>query len=133
LIGLGPSSISRYHQGYVQNITATGEYEKAVFAGHLPATRGIEFSRDDVATGWLIERLMCDFEFSVGELVRQFGDCSQPLLAKATRLAQREPDKLRLEGDRFIVPTAQRPLVRTIAARFDQYLQRGTLRHSVAV
>jgi oxygen-independent coproporphyrinogen-3 oxidase len=133
LIGLGPSSISRYRQGYVQNITATGEYEKAVFAGQLPVSRGIEFSRDDLATAWLIERLMCDFEFSAEELVRRFGDCGQSLLTMAARLASGEPDKLLLEDNRFIVPPAQRPLVRTIAARFDQYLQRGTPRHSVAV
>lgn len=133
LIGLGPSSISRYRQGYVQNITATGDYVKAVFSGHLPVARGIEFSRDDVATAWLIERLMCDFEFSAEELVGQFGDCGQSLLVKATRLANGEPDKLLLEDDKFIVPPAQRPLVRTIAARFDKYLQRGSPRHSVAV
>jgi oxygen-independent coproporphyrinogen-3 oxidase len=133
LIGLGPSSISRYRQGYVQNITATGEYEKAVFAGRLPVSRGIEFSRDDLATAWLIERLMCDFEFSAEELVQRFGDCGQSLLAKATRLAREEPEKLLLDDDRFIMPPTQRPLVRTIAARFDQYLQRGALRHSVAV
>ncbi|RUV73245.1 MAG: oxygen-independent coproporphyrinogen III oxidase [Mesorhizobium sp.] len=133
LIGMGPSSISRYRQGYAQNIIAAGEYEKAVHAGRLPVSRGIEFSRDDVATAWLIERLMCDFEFSVEELVQQFGDCGQSLLAEAARLARGEPDKLLLENDRFIVPAGQRPLVRTIAARFDRYLHRGTARHSAAV
>jgi oxygen-independent coproporphyrinogen-3 oxidase len=133
LIGLGPSSISRYRQGYTQNVTATGEYQKAVLAGYLPVSRGIEFSDDDVATGWLIERLMCYFEFSVEELVRQFGANGQSLLVKAIQIAQEEPDLLKQEEDRFVVPSAQRPLVRTIAARFDKYRHSGVSRHSVAV
>ncbi|RWL19278.1 MAG: coproporphyrinogen III oxidase, partial [Mesorhizobium sp.] len=58
LIGLGPSSISRYRQGHAQNIVATGEYQKAVNAGELAVARGIEFSVEDEARGWVIERLM---------------------------------------------------------------------------
>lgn len=133
LIGLGPSSISRFRQGHAQNVPATGTYEKTVLSGSLPIARGIEFSHEDAATGWLIERLMCDFAFTVDELIGRFGESAQPLLAQAIRLSKTEPEKLLLDRDRFIVPESQRPVVRTVAARFDRYLQSGTAMHSSAV
>ncbi|AZO71759.1 MAG: oxygen-independent coproporphyrinogen III oxidase [Mesorhizobium sp.] len=134
LIGLGPSSISRYRQGYAQNIVATGEYERAVNSGKLAIARGIEFSVDDQARGWVIERLMCNFAFSAIELVERFGNVGQRILCEASRLAIGDAGRLlRLEAENFVVPEASRPLVRTVAAKFDKYLRSGTARHSAAV
>ncbi|RRH91044.1 oxygen-independent coproporphyrinogen III oxidase [Mesorhizobium tamadayense] len=134
LIGLGPSAISRYRQGYSQNIVATGEYEKAVNSGQLATARGIELSVDDQARAWVIERLMCNFLFSGVELVERFGAVGQTLLCEASRLAISGAGQLlRLEGENFVVPAESRPLVRTVAAKFDKYLSNGTGRHSIAV
>jgi len=134
LIGLGPSSISRYRQGHAQNIVATGEYEKAVDSGQLAIARGIEFSVDDLARGWIIERLMCNFMFSAVDLVERFGAVGQTLLCEASRLAiSCAGQLLRLDGENFVVPQESRPLVRTVAAKFDKYLSNGTGRHSLAV
>ncbi|MEI9412225.1 oxygen-independent coproporphyrinogen III oxidase [Mesorhizobium salmacidum] len=132
LIGFGPSSISRYKQGYAQNIVATGEYEKVVDGRRLATARGVELSLDDQARAWIIERLMCDFSFPAIELVECFGDVGQGLLLQASRLGNVGSGLLRLQGDDFVVPVECRPLVRTIAAKFDKYLQAGTARHSVA-
>lgn len=131
LIGLGPSSISRYCNGYAQNIVATGDYERSVLAGRLPIARGIEIDLADAAAGWLIERLMCDFAFSTGELLRRFGTEGRALLATAAGL--RDSGRLRREGDRFVVPVEHRPLVRIVAAAFDRYLQVHAGRYSRAV
>ncbi|MDX8525984.1 oxygen-independent coproporphyrinogen III oxidase [Mesorhizobium sp. MSK_1335] len=134
LIGLGPSSISRFRQGYAQNIVATGEYEKVVNSGRLAIARGVEFSLDDLARSWLIERLMCSFTFSATDLVERFGAVGQTLLCEASRLAIGGAGQLlRLDGENFVVPEESRPLVRTVAAKFDKYLGNGTGRHSVAV
>jgi len=134
LIGLGPSAISRFRQGYAQNITPTGEYEKAVDGGRLATARGIEFSVDDLARGWIIERLMCQFAFSAVDLVERFGDVGQTLLHEASSLAIDGIDQLlRIEGESFVVPEHNRPLVRAIAAKFDRYFQGGAGRHSLAV
>lgn len=134
LIGLGPSSISRYRQGHAQNIVATGEYEKVVNSGRLAIARGVEFSLDDLARGWIIERLMCNFTFSAAELVKRFGAVGQTLLCEASRLAIGGAGQLlRLDGENFVVPQESRPLVRTVAAKFDKYLNNGTGRHSLAV
>ena len=104
-----------------------------MLSGSLPITRGIEFSREDAATGWVIERLMCDFGFNMKELIERFAESAQPLIARATLIAKAEPEKLVLDRGRFVVPETQRPIVRTIAARFDRYLRDDTAKHSSAV
>jgi oxygen-independent coproporphyrinogen-3 oxidase len=134
LIGLGASSISRFRQGHAQNQPATGVYQRMVDEGGLSTVRGIAFSDDDLARGWVIENLMCNFGFDAREARDRFGSIALPLVAQAARLAQDGSDPVLLrDGDRFVVPEPHRPLVRTIAARFDSYLQTGQARHSVAV
>ncbi|TIP57112.1 MAG: oxygen-independent coproporphyrinogen III oxidase [Mesorhizobium sp.] len=134
LIGLGPSSISQFRQGYAQNMPATAEYGRMVEQGGLAAVRGIELSEDDRVRGWIIERLMCDFAFSAIDLVERFGEIGQKLLLQASSVALRDPARLlELDGDSFVVPVENRPFVRSIAARFDKYFETGKAKHSVAV
>jgi oxygen-independent coproporphyrinogen III oxidase len=134
LIGLGPSSISRFRQGYAQNMPSTAQYGRMVADGGLASVRGIAFSEDDQARGWLIERLMCDFAFSAAELVDRFGEAGRKLLLKASSMALHDPSRpLELDGDRFVVPVKSRPFVRSIAAMFDGYFEAGKARHSAAV
>ncbi|MER8576477.1 oxygen-independent coproporphyrinogen III oxidase [Mesorhizobium sp. M1338] len=134
LIGLGPSSISQFRQGYVQNMPSTSEYGRLVANGGLAAVRGIALSDDDRVRGWIIERLMCDFAFSAIELVERFGEAGQRLLLKASSTALREPKRLlELDGDSFVVPAESRPFVRSIAAKFDKYFETGKAKHSAAV
>jgi coproporphyrinogen III oxidase-like Fe-S oxidoreductase len=73
LIGLGASSIGRFAGGYVQNIVATGQYQTAVANAHLPAAKGLALTQDDHVRGWMIERLMCDFEIRFDALQACFG------------------------------------------------------------
>ncbi|TIU96986.1 MAG: oxygen-independent coproporphyrinogen III oxidase [Mesorhizobium sp.] len=134
LIGLGPSSISQFRQGYAQNMPATAEYGRMVADGALAAIRGIAFSEDDRVRGWIIERLMCDFAFSAIDLVERFGQRGQRLLLKASSVALNDPARLlELDGDNFVVPAESRPFVRSIAARFDTYFESGKSRHSAAI
>ncbi|RWP50361.1 oxygen-independent coproporphyrinogen III oxidase [Mesorhizobium sp.] len=134
LIGLGPSSISQFRQGYAQNMPATAEYGRMVEQGGLAAVRGIELSEDDRVRGWIIERLMCDFAFSAIDLVERFGEIGQKLLLQASSVALRDPARLlELNGDSFVVPVENRPFVRSIAAKFDKYFETGKAKHSVAV
>ncbi|MER9637302.1 oxygen-independent coproporphyrinogen III oxidase [Mesorhizobium sp. M0228] len=134
LIGLGPSSISQFRQGYAQNMPSTAEYGRMVEKGGLAAVRGIALSEDDRVRGWIIERLMCDFGFSAIELVERFGEAGQRLLLEASSTALHGPARLlELDGDRFVVPAESRPFVRSIAAKFDKYFESGTARHSAAV
>ncbi len=133
LIGLGPSSVSKFRQGYVQNATATGDYEAKVLDGGLPAARGIALTADDMAAAWVIERLMCDFAFDKRALREGHGNAGERLLARARDLAGDDVSGLLDQGDRFVVAPSHRTIARTVAARFDDYLARGGARHSAAV
>jgi oxygen-independent coproporphyrinogen III oxidase len=134
LIGLGSSAVSSLPQGYAQNTAATGEYERAALDGRVATARGIALSDDDRMRGWLIERLMCEFAFSRRQLTDRFGPAGGPLIAEAERLAGND-NELLLEkrGELFVVAPGQQALVRTIAAKFDSYLAKGSARHSMAV
>ena len=132
LIGLGPSSISQYREGYAQNAPSTGEYGRLVSRNRPAAVRGIALRDDDRVRGWVIERLMCDFAFSANEAKARFGRSARPVLAEAALLAQ-SSSGLRRDGERFVVEDGSRVLVRTIAARFDRFLATCGARHSAAV
>jgi oxygen-independent coproporphyrinogen-3 oxidase len=134
LIGLGASSIGKLPQGYVQNCTATGEYERMVEECGLAAVRGHALSDDDRMRAWVIERLMCDFSFSQAEMVARFGDRAAPIINQAKRLAATgSAGQFERRGDAFAVTESARPLVRLVASKFDAYLGKGGARHSAAV
>ncbi|WP_432285905.1 oxygen-independent coproporphyrinogen III oxidase [Aminobacter sp. BA135] len=134
LIGLGASSIGLLPHGYVQNMPATGEYERRVLAGGLATVRGFALSNADRMRAWVIERLMCDFSFSRCELLSRFGDGARGVIAEAELLAANDRDGVFVRaGNRFVVTERGKPFVRSIAAVFDAYLGHGTARHSVAV
>jgi oxygen-independent coproporphyrinogen III oxidase len=134
LIGLGASSIGRLPQGYVQNIPATGMYQKTVEQGRLAVARGIELSADDLMRAWVIERIMCDYTLSFDELGKRFGSLAAQVIAEAQDLVAGDPDRHVeiIDGCLTIAPEAW-PFARSIACRFDAYLANGRGRHSIAV
>ena len=133
LIGLGPSSVSRFRQGYAQNASAINVYSRRVERGGLATARGIALSEEDRARAWVIERLMCDFAFSRADAESRFGAVGRRIIEEAQALVAEEENLLTRSGDLFQIPVGARVLVRAVASRFDQYLARGNARHSVAV
>ncbi|WP_421616552.1 oxygen-independent coproporphyrinogen III oxidase [Agrobacterium tumefaciens] len=134
LIGLGASAIGRLPQGYVQNMVATGEYQRMVGEGGFAVLKGIELSDEDHLRSYVIERLMCDFSLDLGDLKRRFGKASHSVSMEAQLFAGGDRDGVvRMDGDVFAVTEAGKPFVRHIAATFDAYLGSGRGRHSVAV
>ncbi|SOC93648.1 oxygen-independent coproporphyrinogen-3 oxidase [Rhizobium sp. AN5] len=134
LIGLGASAIGRLPQGYVQNMVATGEYQRMVGEGGFAVLKGIELSEEDHLRSHVIERLMCDFSLDLGDLKRRFGKASHSVSMEAQLFAGGDRDGVvRMDGDVFAVTEAGKPFVRNIAATFDAYLGSGRGRHSVAV
>jgi len=134
LIGLGASSIGQLPQGYVQNMPATGEYQRMADAGGLAAVRGVEVSQDDKLRRRVIEEIMCRFAVSFPDLRSEFGNAVDAIFAEARAFAQSNQDRICLiEDDRFVITDAGRPFARTIAAVFDSYLSTGKGRHSIAV
>jgi oxygen-independent coproporphyrinogen-3 oxidase len=134
LLGLGPSSVGRLPEGYVQNASDNGGWRRAVEAGSIPVTRGVAFSGEDLARAAVIERLMCDFAVD-------FGAISRTMLGDATAMddAAEELDGLAQQGvlvrdgRRITLTLEGRPFMRLAAAAFDAYLHAGAARHSAAV
>ncbi len=119
LIGLGASSIGSLPQGYLQNITATGEYIRAIRERGLAIARGIAFSAEDRMRGWVIERLMCDFHVSMDELRHRFGHAAMPVVIEMDQAAQGDLDGVvDFDGRTFAVTEPGRPFVRSVARRF---------------
>ncbi len=134
LIGLGASAIGGLPQGYVQNVTATGEYIRSIQEHGLAVARGLRFTPEDRMRGWVIERLMCDFAVSVRELRERFGADAAPVVKEMQYAALYDGDgAVAFDGSRFEVTDAGRSFVRSIAAAFDTYLGSGPARHSTAI
>ncbi|MCO6185806.1 oxygen-independent coproporphyrinogen III oxidase [Rhizobium sp. L1K21] len=134
LIGLGASSIGQFPQGYVQNMTATGEYQRMTEESGLAAVRGIALSSDDVMRAYVIERIMCDFRLSFADLDKRFGALASAIRSEARQFAVANDDNLvEIRDDECVITEHGKPFARTIAATFDAYLSNGKGRHSIAV
>lgn len=133
LIGLGASAIGQLPQGYVQNITPTGEYNKAVLAGGVATARGFVLSPADKLRAQAIAILLCRFRLTARDLAG-FGAAGRALMGEAEAIALTDRDGLaEMQDGAFCITPRGRPFVRSIAARFDAYFGSGTARHSAAV
>jgi oxygen-independent coproporphyrinogen-3 oxidase len=134
LLPLGPSSIGRFANGYVQNDAATGQYMAKVQAGEIPFSRGLALTADDKMRGWVIERLMCDYSFCFTELADLFGPRSQGLVELAERIARDDTDGLcEVSDGLFKIEHDAWPFARIVAARFDAWLELAPRQYSKAV
>jgi len=132
LIGLGATAIGRTRSGFVQNITETGAWARAIRAGVLPVAKGRALTDDDRLRAHVIERIMCDGTVDLDEAARGYRVARGWWDAAA--LDELAADGLiRRAGARIDLTPAGRPLSRVVAAVFDAYLPRSEARHSVAV
>ena len=136
LIGMGASAIGRLPQGYVQNATAVGEYQRRVMAGDFATQRGHALSLDDQMRSFVIEQLMCSFHFPEKELIARFGEAAREIVEESKQLRDAEDDGLIAadpDGDGFRVTEKGRIFVRSIASVFDSYLEQSEAKHSAGV
>lgn len=133
LIGLGASAIGQLPQGYVQNITATADYSKAVSSGSGATAKGFALAPADKLRARAIASLLCYFRIDERDLAG-FGAAATALLREAAATALIDTDGLtEMRDGAFVVTDKGRPFVRAVAARFDAYFGTGTARHSAAV
>jgi oxygen-independent coproporphyrinogen-3 oxidase len=134
LIGLGASAISRFDAGYTQNTVGIVEYQQKVEAQGLATARGIALSQDDRVRAFVIERLMCELDFSQSSLRARFGDAAGAVITDAEILIASDTDGLvERTNDGFRVTERGRPFVRSICACFDTYLDASEARHAMGV
>lgn len=134
LIGFGASAIGSLPQGYVANEIAIDRYKAIVREGRLPIARGIEITGEDRLRRAIIERLMCDMEVDLDEVLAAHGAAGESFESELASLAALEADGIvRREGRRLVMTEEGKPLVRAVCAAFDRYLDTGEARHSRAV
>jgi oxygen-independent coproporphyrinogen-3 oxidase len=134
LLGIGATAIGRTPFGYVQNISETGAWSRAVAAGKLPVARGHAMSGQDMLRSHVIERIMCDGEVDLSAAGQTFGFPADWHSEEDRVLAELESDHLLVRSNGTLSLTADgTPLARVVAAVFDTYLRESTARHSVAV
>ncbi len=134
LLGVGATSIGRTPRGFVQNITETGAWARAVGESRLPVARGRALSGDDELRAHVIERLMCDGAVDTEAAGRAYGfgpDWCADALDELEPLAR--DGLLDRDGGRIALTEAGWPLARIAASAFDTYLHNRQARHSVAV
>jgi oxygen-independent coproporphyrinogen-3 oxidase len=129
LIGLGASSISRFLDGYVQNISDVPSYVRAISAGHLASSRGCRLDVAEKQRARTIESLMCQFQADLDLTAPDMAfdeefDLLQPLVRDGL---------VQIEGRVVTATEAGRAVVRVIAAAFDPHTRVDTARFSKAV
>jgi oxygen-independent coproporphyrinogen-3 oxidase len=134
LIGIGATSIGRTPHGYVQNVSETGAWSRAVTAGKLPIARGHALREQDQLRAGVIERIMCDGSVDLVAAGRALGYGDDWYADEIPELEQMQQDGLLIYRDgKLSLAPAGLPLARVVAAVFDTYLRNSTARHSVAV
>lgn len=123
LIGLGASSISRFHEGYIQNEVSIHAYQQCVEENLLTAAKGYKLAGEDRMRGIIIERLMCDFSVDLIGVCEEFGKNYRKLLRNNPRLDELRKDGIVQISDGLLtINTDQRFVVRAVAAAFDSHL-----------
>lgn len=134
LLPVGPSSIGRFAEGFVQNAAATDVWSRAIEAGRLPTARGLPVGAGDDLRAAVIERLMCDLTVDVEAVCRSQGFDPAALDEAVAAAAALEADGLcRVEGRRVTIPDEAHRLMRVVAACFDAGLPAAGGRHARAV
>ncbi len=137
LIGFGPSAISAYAQGYAQNHTRLDQWRDAVERDLVPVVRGIQITDEDRLRRAVIERLMCDMEVDLDAICRSHGVTNHALDHFRDEIGRLDfmvrGGLVTIDGTKLAIPKAAQNFVRVVASMFDQYIENGKAKHSVAV
>lgn len=134
LVPIGPSSIRRFAEGFLQNAITTDVWGREVEAGRLPIARRLAVTAEDELRAAVIERLMCDLAVDVDALCRDHGfDPSTLDGAVAAAAALQSGGLCEVDGRRIPIPADASRVMRVVAACFDARLPVSAARHARAV
>lgn len=134
LIGFGPSAIGNLPNAYVQNSPAIHDYNRAISAGKFAVHKGVALSEDDIIHRAVIERLMCENSVDLWAICRRFDKDIGYFSTELNGLTPFIEDGLAsYESGKIIMTREGEPLVRCVAALFDQYFRSGENKYSKAI
>lgn len=129
LIGFGASSISRFRDGYVQNISDVPGYVRAITGGVLAPARGCRLDATERQRARTIESLMCRFQVDL--------DVTAPDMVLVEEYLLLQPlvrdGLVQIDGRVVTATEAGRAVIRVIAAVFDPHTRPDAARFSKAV
>lgn len=132
LIGFGASAISKYPQGYLHNATSTSDYLARIAEGAVATKRGIAMTEAQKLTSDLIEHLMCYGRIDLDRIADETGRDVSAARAHLKNVAEEFSGLVQLTGSSLHVPLDAYPILRVLAARFDDHHMDGTA-HAIAV
>lgn len=121
LIGMGASAISRFPQGFAQNVSSSSDYANAMEAGVLATKRGYGMTREDRLRAAMIEQIMCRLELDLGALADEFAEPVAALWDRVEGLRGKFSGHLRVLGNRLILTEDARLVARLVAQELDQF------------
>ena len=126
MYSMGITSISQLGKIYAQNYKTEREYFKAIDEEILPVAKGYRLTEDDIIRGFVIMRLMCDFELNFKNVEKKFGiDFKKYFGWGLNNLKEMEEDELiEINDDHLKVSEMGKLLIRNIAMNFDGYIER---------
>ncbi len=133
LLGFGASAIGSLPQGYVQNTAPLRAYARCIQDGRFAVIRGVELTADDRLRRAVIERLMCALEVDLAATAARFGMAERFEPELDTLVSMEAMGLVEVKGSHIRVTEKGRPLMRTVAAVFDRYLETAGARHSHAI
>lgn len=134
LIGLGPSAISAFPQGFSQNASRTDHWAMALKHARLPVSRQLATTGEDRLRGAVIEQLMCRLEVDVESVCVEQGYPAGTLDEELESARSLTADGLcTVSGRRIRVSPELSRLVRVVAACFDRQAAPPSSRHSLAI
>ena len=122
LIGLGASAISRYPQGFAQNISSSSQYAAAIEGGSLATARGHIMTSEDKLRARMIESLMCDFALDLDALSEEFSISVAKLRQKTMPIVDRLQDYVNFNGNQLRLSEDARLIARLAAQELDAYM-----------
>jgi oxygen-independent coproporphyrinogen-3 oxidase len=124
LVACGVSSIGAVGATYSQNAKTLDDYYALIDAGVLPLQRGIRLGMDDLLRRAIIQKLMCQFELSIGAIEQAFPIVfAEHFAAELAALHPMQADGLVQVDDAWISVTPKgRLLIRNLCMVFDRYL-----------
>ena len=113
--------MSRFPQGYVQNVAETGAYLARLAAGAGAAERGFVFGLEDRIRGRAIEMLFCALRVDLPGLRAEFGDFADVLTDPCAAAARAFPGRVSAGPAGLAVDPAAPFLAPQVAEFFDAF------------
>ncbi len=121
LIGMGASAISRYPQGFAQNVSASSKYAQFIEDGHLATERGHTMSADDHLRSDMIESLMCQFALDCNSLAAKHNKSVSEVFSMTAAMRERFHDLLEIKDGVIKLNESARLIARLCAQEVDAY------------